>query len=101
YWGVDLLDLSNFGEGNDGENDVLRLRWRWGNQVAGTRLLQPLGRGWIGETRIGFSRFAERLGFADFGDVRFESRIRQGVGSVEISRDLSPAASLRTGVSSD
>src|SRR5690606_2571081 len=56
YWGEDVLDLSNFGgDDDDGASDVLRLRWRWGNQVIGGRLVQPLPRGWIGEARLGFS----------------------------------------------
>lgn len=100
YWGEDVLDLSNFGADRPEEDryEVLRLRWRWGNQLAGIRWLQPLQSGWIVNAQLGASAFVERLGFADFGDMRFGSRIDQLVGRGDLSRDLAPTLSTRLGV---
>src|SRR5690606_12883165 len=78
-----------------------RLHWKWGNQVIGARWVQPFGGGWIGESRLGFSRFAERLAFLDFGDVRFESRVDQLIWRGDVSRDFSPELSVRFGLSAD
>lgn len=102
YIGEDVLDLSEFGLGDeededDGEDSVLRLRWNWGNRVAGVRLLQPLGARWVADGRVGYSRFAERLVFSDFGDVRFVSGIEQGTARVDLTRELGGQNALRLG----
>jgi hypothetical protein len=107
YSGQDVLDLSNLGssdsdsdsdpEAEEADDDVLRIRWNWGNQVLGTHLLQPF-RGWMLDTRLGFSRFADRLGFTDFDDVRFESRMEQLLWRGDVGRDLTSTVSLKTGV---
>ncbi|HUE95857.1 MAG TPA: TonB-dependent receptor [Longimicrobiaceae bacterium] len=101
YWGEDVLDLSKLALDEGSAAAALRLKWDWGNQVLGGRLVQPLARGWIGEMRAGYSRFAEQLAFTDFGDVRFESRIEQRIARGDLSRDLSPALSLRLGLGAD
>ncbi|MEX2584631.1 MAG: TonB-dependent receptor [Gemmatimonadota bacterium] len=102
YLGRDVLDLSRFGLSDSGDAaDALRLRWNWGNQVVGSRWLQPLGGGWVAETRLGYSRFAEKLSFLDFGDVRFESRMEQLLLRADLSRDFSNALSLRVGAAAD
>src|SRR5690606_4093855 len=76
---------------------VLRLRWNWGNRVAGLRLLQPLGSRWVADGRVGYSRYAERLVFSDFGDVRFASGIGQGMGRLDLTRELTGENELRLG----
>lgn len=110
YFGNDVLDLSDFGlndddDGDEGSGndatDVLRLRWNWGNQVAGIRLLQPIGSEWIADARVGYSRFAERLTFEDFGDVRFESGIRQAMSRLDLTRGLAGSSELRIGAALD
>lgn len=102
YRGEDVLDLSSFGlDAEGGAADVLRIRWNWGNRVLGARLRQPLSRGWMLDTRVGYSRFAESLGFVDFGDVDFRSRIDQWIWGGDLARDLTPDLSLRTGLSAD
>jgi hypothetical protein len=102
YAGEDVLDLSRFGLDESGAAaDVLRLRWNWGNRVLGGRWLQPLGHGWIAESRLGFSRFAETLGFIDFGDVRFHSGIEQLTWRGDLAKDLSPSVSVRIGAAYD
>jgi len=101
YSGADVLDLSGFGLDDGAAADVLRLRWNWGNRVAGLRWQQPLRGGWISDSRLGFSRFDERLAFLDFGDVRFESRMEQTVLRTDASRDFSAYLSLRTGMGAE
>ncbi len=101
YTGADVLDLSDFGSpGGEGDSDsVLRLRWNWGNDVLGVRWEQPLGRGtWLADTRLGFSRFREQLGFTDFGDTRFASGISQLTLRSDLGRELGSALTVRTGV---
>jgi hypothetical protein len=102
YGGRDVLDLSNFQPpGGEDESSILRLRWGWGNRVAGTRWEQPLGGGWILDSRLGYTTFDEALGFLDFGDVRFASRVGQMVVRGDLSRDLTPTLGLRTGAALD
>ncbi len=98
YTGRDVLDLSDFdppGEDDDADN-VLRVRWNWGNDVIGARWSQPFG-GWVADTRLGFSRYAESLGFVDFADTRFSSRIEQVTARADVGRELSSRLGLRFG----
>ncbi|HEY0154858.1 MAG TPA: TonB-dependent receptor [Longimicrobium sp.] len=107
YGGQDVLDLSDFeAPGSDDEeeepeddsaDDILRIRWNWGNQVAGAHWSQPLGR-WTSDTRLGFSRYAEALTFVDFGDTRFESAVSQWQLRSDFGRMLGTGLALRTGV---
>jgi hypothetical protein len=105
YGGQDVLDLSDFEtpgregeeEADDSADDILRIRWKWGNQVAGAHWNQPLGR-WSSDTRIGFSRYAEALTFVDFGDTRFESAVSQWQLRSDFGRALGTRLALRTGV---
>ena len=99
YTGSDVLDLSDFqppGAAED-SSSFLRVRWDWGNRVAGVRWVQPLAGGWTSDTRLGYSRFAESLGFTDFGDVRFRSGIEQLLLRGEFARDLPSGLSARAG----
>ena len=98
YWGEDVLDLSEFdppGEEDD-EESILRIRWNWGNAVAGVRWEQPFG-AWIATTSLGFSRYDEALGFVDFDDTRFGSRIEQLTFRAEGARSLGARATLKVG----
>jgi hypothetical protein len=97
YRGRDVLDLSDFQAPGADESSILRLRWNWGNSVLGLRWEQPLGRGWLSDSRVGYTTFDETLGFVDFGDVRFSSGIGQTMGRTDLSRDLSPTLSVRMG----
>lgn len=112
YGGEDVLDLSDFelpngdDEEDDGEgppeaedndaDDILRVRWNWGNQVAGAHWNQPLGR-WNVDTRLGFSRFAESLTFVDFGDTRFASGISQWSLRSDWARPLGARLGMQVG----
>ncbi|HEV2150337.1 MAG TPA: TonB-dependent receptor plug domain-containing protein, partial [Longimicrobiaceae bacterium] len=99
YTGRDVLDLSDFDPpGADADaGDVLRIRWNWGNDVVGARWSQPVG-AWVADTRLGYSSFGETLGFVDFADTRFSSRIRQVTARADLGRELSPALGVRLGV---
>jgi hypothetical protein len=98
YTGRDVLDLSDFTPpGSDTDVSILRFRWTWGNDVAGVRWIQPVGRAWVAETRLGWSRYAEALGFSDFGDTRFSSSIRQTTLATDLRRELGPALTIATG----
>ncbi|HET6764627.1 MAG TPA: TonB-dependent receptor, partial [Longimicrobiaceae bacterium] len=96
YTGRDALDLSDF-QPDEGKS-VLRVRWDWGNDVAGIAWNQPVGSRWVADTRLGWSRYAEELGFTDFGDTRFASSIRQLTARGDVGGQLSPTLTLRTGL---
>lgn len=77
YGGGDVLDLSDFDLPGEDSTGVLRVRWNWGNRLIGLRWRQPVAGSWVADSRLGYSRFADQLGFVDFEGVRFTSRIDQ------------------------
>jgi hypothetical protein len=99
YTGEDVLDLSNFDPPGqeDGDESVLRIRWDWGNTVLGARLEQPVG-AWVATASLGLTHYGEALGFTDFPDTRFSSRITQVTARADAGRPLSPRLTLKTGV---
>ncbi|CAN5618117.1 TonB-dependent receptor [soil metagenome] len=97
YTGDDVLDLTDFTPPGDDDTSILRIRWRWGNDVVGAHWQQPLGGVWLADTRLGFSRYRDALVFADFDDTRFSSRIAQLSLRSDLARDFS-RTSLRTGL---
>ena len=98
YLGEDVLDLSNFDPpGEDDEGSVLRVRWNWGNDVAGVRWTQPLGSRWVSQTRLGFSRYAEALTFPDFDDTRFASSVTETALRQDFTREVSAALTAQAG----
>jgi len=96
YTGQDVLDLTNFSTPGEDAADILRIAWRWGNDVLGAHWQQPIGAGWIKDSRIGYSRYRDGLRFVDFDDTRFSSRISQVSARSDLSRDL-PGVSVRAG----
>jgi hypothetical protein len=99
YMGEDVLDLSDFDPPGDEEDagSILRVRWNWGNDVAGLRWTQPLGSLWVSETRLGFSRYAEALTFPDFDDTRFSSSITEAALRQDFTRQFSAALTAQAG----
>ncbi len=98
YLGEDVLDLSNFdppGE-EEAEESVLRVRWNWGNDVAGVRWTQPVA-GWVAQTRLGISRYAESVRFPDFEDTRFGSSITETALRMDFTREASPVLTAQWG----
>ena len=98
YTGEDVLDLTDFDPPglDEDEGSVLRIRWNWGNDVAGIRWDQPFGP-WVVTSSLGLSRYAESLGFVDFDDTRFGSRISQATFRIDAGRALSQKWTLRMG----
>ena len=98
YTGEDVLDLSDFDAPglDEEEGSVLRIRWNWGNDVAGVRWEQPLG-AWVGTASLGLSRYRESLGFVDFSDTRFVSRIEQLTLRADAGRSLGSALTVKVG----
>jgi hypothetical protein len=97
YMGEDVLDLSEFDPpGDEDAGSVLRVRWNWGNDVAGVRWTQPV-RGWVADTRLGVSRYAEAVRFPDFADTRFGSSVRETALRMDLSREVSPVLGVQTG----
>ncbi|HVG43780.1 MAG TPA: TonB-dependent receptor [Longimicrobium sp.] len=98
YTGQDVLDLSEFDPPGQEEDDesVLRIRWDWGNTVLGARLEQPVGV-WVATASLGLTRYGEALGFSDFPDTRFSSRITQVTARADAGRPLSPRLALKAG----
>ncbi|HEX6369279.1 MAG TPA: TonB-dependent receptor [Longimicrobium sp.] len=99
YLGEDVLDLSDFDPPGDDEDEgsILKVRWNWGNDVAGVRWTQPLGSRWVSETRLGFSRYAEALTFPDFDDTRFASSITEAALRQDFTRQVSGALTAQAG----
>jgi len=100
YGGNDVLDLSDFTLPATGEDtaatNVLRIKWDWGNRVAGVRLEQPLG-AWVTTSSLGYSHYGEALGFTDFADTRFASRITQLTARAEAGRPLGASLTMKAG----
>jgi hypothetical protein len=97
YIGEDVLDLTDFTPPGEDPSDILRIDWRWGNDVIGLHWQQPMMAGWVADTRVGFSRYRDGLRFADFDDTRFSSRISQLSFRSDASRDFA-ALSMRSGI---
>ncbi|HSU15341.1 MAG TPA: TonB-dependent receptor [Longimicrobium sp.] len=98
YTGEDVLDLSDFnppGQGDD-STSVLRIRWNWGNAVAGARLEQPLG-AWVTTVSLGITHYAEALGFTDFPDTRFSSHIGQLTARADAARPIGQRLTVKAG----
>jgi Carboxypeptidase regulatory-like domain/TonB-dependent Receptor Plug Domain len=71
YTGRDVLDLA----GTD--SFPLQVDWHWGNDVIGLRYTGAMSGGKTMEARAGYTRFSTGLGFPDFADTEFRSRIDQ------------------------
>ncbi|HVH14013.1 MAG TPA: TonB-dependent receptor, partial [Longimicrobium sp.] len=97
YWGQDVLDLSISDPPEEGgPESVLSVAWNWGNDVTGLRWTQPV-RGWIADTRLGFSRYAESVRFPDFDDTRFGSRVDETALRMDFRREVGPTLGVQTG----
>ncbi|HKP77477.1 MAG TPA: TonB-dependent receptor, partial [Longimicrobiaceae bacterium] len=98
YTGQDVLDLSNFDPPGQDEDDesVLRIQWDWGNTVLGARLEQPVGE-WVATASVGITRYGEALGFTDFPDTRFSSRVSQLTARADAGRPLSSRLTFKAG----
>jgi hypothetical protein len=100
YTGADVLDMSDFDpqrEGDAAGGDIFRVKWNWGNRLAGLRWTQPFGTAWLADVRLGYTRYGERFGLVDFDDHEFSSRIEQRSLRGELRRDLGSVLEARMG----
>ena len=95
YTGRDELDFVGV------DSFPLKIRWQWGNDLAGLRWLQHTRKGYAVDVRTGFTRFKTALAFPEFGDTRFRSQIRQGFVKADIGIPASGTVELRTGAELD
>ncbi|HEX6037841.1 TonB-dependent receptor, partial [Longimicrobium sp.] len=98
YMGEDVLDLTDFDPpgDEDDETSIIKVRWNWGNDVAGLRWTQPVA-GWTAQTRLGVSRYAEKVRFPDFEDTRFGSSITETALRTDFTREASPVLTVQWG----
>ena len=92
YTGRDVLDFVGV------DSFPLKIRWQWGNDLAGLRWLQHSERGYTLDVRGGFTRFKTALAFPEFGDTRFRSQIRQGFLKADFGIPAARGLELRAGV---
>jgi hypothetical protein len=97
YTGDDVLDLS----GLDKESFPLRVDWNWGNDLVGLQWTHPRRGGGSLDVRLNTSRFATGLGFPDFGDTEFRSRVSQTQARLDWEGRPSPFLKIRAGASAD
>ncbi|MDH3206096.1 MAG: TonB-dependent receptor [Gemmatimonadota bacterium] len=88
YSGRDVLALTSV----DDPDFPLRLDWDWGNDLLGFRWTRPRAGGGSLDIRANVSRYGTGLGFPDFADTEFTSRIQQG--QLRVDFDTRPTAQL-------
>lgn len=101
YTGDDVLDMSKReperrDSEDEGGSEMPRLRWGWGNDLAGLRWDQPWGE-WVATTRVGYSRYQEEFELLDQAAPRFGSRVRQLFARAEVARDIAAGVAFRVG----
>ena len=96
YLGGDRLDM----EGMDREDARLRTDWDWGNRLVGGTWRRPVGSGHL-EVRSGYTRFATGMGFLDYEDTDFGSRIQHTLVRTDYQRGLGGGWSMEVGLAAD
>ena len=91
YTGKDLLNFTGV------DSFPLRVRWDWGNHLAGMRWLQHTSSGGVIDARAGFTQFSTAILFPEFGDTRFTSRIRQGFGKLDVQLPANSRIEFKVG----
>jgi hypothetical protein len=94
YTGRDNLDLAGV------DSFPLRVRWNWGNDVAGVRYTRPFAGGRVLDARAGVSRFRTGIRFPDFGDTDFRSEITHVLTRLD-GEIPAGASELRAGLALD
>lgn len=94
YTGRDVLDFSGV------DSFPLRVRWNWGNDMAGVRWLKPMGGGRTLDLRAGYTRFHTDIRFPEFSDTQFRSRIGQLTLRLDHEQPLG-GATLDLGLAAD
>ena len=97
YTGSDVLNLTNF----DPEDFPLRIRWDWGNDLAGIRYTRARAGGGSLDLRAGYTRFDTGLRFPDFDDTNFRSRIDQITLRADLDTRPLPGWTVALGAAAD
>lgn len=92
YTGRDVLDFAGV------DSFPLRVRWTWGNDVAGLRFTAPIGARATLDVRAGITRFNTVTGFPDFDDTELRGRITQALVRSDLDVPLSSTLDLGIGV---
>ena len=96
YHGRDVLDLRDLSS-----DFPLRLRWDWGNDVAGASWTRPLQRGGSVGVEASLSSFGSGLGFPDFDDTEIRTDIEQVSIGTGLDLPVTSAARLKLGIDAD
>lgn len=88
YSGRDVLALTDVKD----EGFPLKVDWDWGNDLVGLRWTRPRTGGGSLDVLANFSRYGTGIGFPEFDDTEFESRIQQG--QLRADLDLRPTTNL-------
>jgi hypothetical protein len=88
YSGRDVLALTDV----DDADFPLKVDWDWGNDLVGLRWTRPRAGGGSLDLLANYSRYGTGLGFPEFDDTGFESRIEQA--QVRADLDARPTAGL-------
>src|SRR5688572_17295779 len=91
YTGNDLLNFVGVAD------FPLKLRWEWGNDLAGLRWLQHLSGGQMVDVHAGITQFGTAILFPEFGDTRFNSRIRQTFVKADVQLPSWPRLDVSVG----
>ncbi len=93
YTGRDVLDFAQADS-----TFPLRLRWQWGNDLAGIGWTHPLGGGRTLEVRGGYTRFGTSIRFPDFDDTDVRGRIHQWLARADVDLGRAGPLDLRGGM---
>lgn len=96
YTGGDRLDMGDM----DPEERALRTLWEWGNRLMGVGWTGPWGEGKL-DLRAGYTRFGTGMGFLDFEDTAFGSRVGHALFRMDYVRPLARGWSVEGGMASD
>lgn len=97
YSGRDVLDLGKL----DPDDVPLSLRWSWGNDIVGGKWTNPMRGGGAFDLRASFSRFGADLGFAEFADTKFITKIKQATVGADLELRPTPRLQWKSGLSAD
>lgn len=97
YTGADVLDLTNL----DPESFPLRIDWDWGNRLLGGSWSHPRRGGGSLDLTAGWTRYGTQLGFPEFGDTRFRSRITEATLKLDLTTLPRENRKVGVGLSAD
>lgn len=98
YHGRDVLDLAHLAEGTL----PLRLRWHWGNSLAGLRHVRPLSHhSRFLDIRAGYTQFSTAVSFPEFEDMRLGGEIQHALVRADLHTTQRPHSQQSYGLEVD